>query len=49
MQLVGIGDKLAARIIEYRKGQKFRKIEDIMLVPYIKGGRFEPIKNQICV
>lgn len=49
MQLPGIGVALSGRIIEYREGQKFRKIEDIMLVPYIKGGRFEPIKNQICV
>lgn len=49
MQLPGIGIALSGRIIEYREEQKFRKIEDIMLLKHIKSGRFEPIKKLICV
>lgn len=45
----GIGEKLAARIIKYRKSERFQTIEDIMNVPYIKEGVFNKCKHTICV
>jgi len=48
--LPGIRDVLADRIIEYRATHgPFSRIEDIMNVPHIKEGRFEQIKDLICV
>ena len=47
-KLKGVGDSRAKDIIEYRETiGSFKKIEDIMLVPGIKSGMFEKIKNDI--
>jgi DNA uptake protein ComE-like DNA-binding protein len=45
----GIADALSDRIIKYRKGESFNKIEDIMGVKYIKLARFGAIKDKIIV
>lgn len=46
----GIGESKAQKIIEYRKDNGgFRSIEDIMLIPGIKEGMFNKIKDYICV
>ncbi len=47
--LEGIGDKTAENIIEYRKKNKFYNIEEIMKVKGIGEGKYEKIKNNICV
>ena len=47
--LDGIGEKTAEKIIEYRKNNKFQKIEDIMEVSGIGEAKFEAIKDYICV
>ena len=50
VQLKGIGEKFAERIIEYReKNGKFGKIEDIMKVKGIGQKKFEAIKDLIYV
>ena len=43
----GIGHKKALAILEYRKGHKFTKIEDIMKVKGIGQKMFEKIKSEI--
>lgn len=49
-KLPGVGEATAREIIAYReKSGPFRKIEDIMKVPRIKQGRFDSIKDLICV
>lgn len=49
-KLPGVGEATAREIIAYReKNGPFRKIEDIMKVPRIKQGRFDSIKDLICV
>ena len=49
-QLPGIGETLAARIVEYRTAQgPFERIEDIMLVSGIGQGKFDAMKEQITV
>jgi len=45
----GISNALATRIITYRKNNKFKKIEDIMFVPYIKTAIYSKVKKYICV
>lgn len=45
--LYGIGEKLAAAIIEYREEQPFEKPEDIMKVKGIGTGKFDKIKDRI--
>ncbi|MBQ0146626.1 MAG: helix-hairpin-helix domain-containing protein [Lachnospiraceae bacterium] len=46
--LKGVGDSRAKDIIEFRNTHgPFEKIEDIMLVPGIKNGMFEKIKDNI--
>lgn len=46
----GIGDTFSKRIIDYRdQNGDFRDIESIMNVQGISGGRFENIKEYICV
>ena len=49
MKLPGIGQALSERIIKYRSMQRFNAIEDLMLVPYIKIARFEPVRNLVSV
>ena len=47
---VGIEEKLSRDIIAYRdKHGKFSRIEDIMKIPGIGKGKFEKIKDRICV
>lgn len=49
-KLPGVGEATAREIITYReKNGPFRKIEDIMKVPRIKQGRFDSIKDLICI
>lgn len=47
MILKGIGEATAEAIIEYRKDNKFRKIEDIKNVKGIGDKKFEAIKKDI--
>lgn len=49
MELKGIGDATAEKIIEYRQNNKFEKIEDIMNVKGIGQSKFSAIKANICV
>ena len=47
--LKGVGDKIADRIIEYRKTQPFKKIEDLMNVKGIGQKVFDKNKDLISV
>ncbi len=47
MKLTGIGEKTANKIIEYRKKDPFKKIEDIMKVTGIGSKKFEKMKDKI--
>lgn len=47
MTLKGIGETTAEAIIEYRKENKFTKIEDIKNVKGIGNKKFESIKKDI--
>ncbi len=47
--ITGIGASTAKKIIEYRNKNKFETIEDIMNVPGIGEGKFENMKDEICV
>lgn len=48
--LPGIGETLASAIITYRNQRgKFESPQDIVNVPGIKGGKYEEIKDLICV
>lgn len=49
MTLNGIGDATATKIINYRKTNTFKEIEDIMNVPGIGQSKFNNIKDDICV
>lgn len=50
MTLKGIGETRAQAIITYREGHgPFQRIEDIMLVPGIKEGAFQKIKEEITI
>lgn len=49
MELNGVGDAIADRIIEYRNKSRFSSIEDIKNVKGIGDATFEKIKNQITV
>lgn len=48
-ELQGIGDALAERIIEYRKGNPFEAVEEIKEVNGIGEATFEDIKDEIVV
>lgn len=49
MSLKGIGETTANNIIEYRKENKFKKIEDLQKVKGIGAKKFEAIKDDIKV
>ncbi len=49
MNIPGIGEVTANKIIEYRKNHFFSKIEDIMEVPGIGTSKFNNLKDKICV
>lgn len=49
MELPGIGETTARKIIEYRKNGNFESIEDIMNVPGIGNSKFEKMKDKITV
>lgn len=49
MELTGIGESTANKIIEYRKSQRFLEIEDIMNVSGIGKSKFDKIKDDIVV
>jgi competence protein ComEA len=49
MQLSGIGEVTATKIIEYRSTNQFKTIEDIMNVSGIGAKKFEAIKDFIIV
>lgn len=50
MELDGIGEKMAERIINYRmKNGDFEVIQDLMRVEGIGEKKFEDIKDKICV
>ena len=49
MNLSGIGESKAIKIIEYRESNKFKSIEEIMNVPGIGSSIFEKIKEFITI
>lgn len=49
MNLTGIGEKTAEKIIEYRKENKFERVEDIKNVSGIGEKKYEKIKNEITI
>ena len=49
LQLKGVGDKIADRIIEYRKDHPFIKIEDLMNVKGIGQKVFDKNKDMLTV
>lgn len=49
MNLNGIGEQTAQKIIEYRKTTRFLEIEDLMNVSGIGKAKYESIKDFICV
>lgn len=49
MELNGVGEVIAERIIDYRKGAKFNQTEDLKNVSGIGEKTFENMKDFICV
>lgn len=49
MELDGIGESLAAAIIEYRNEHPFTSVEEIKQVKGIGEKKFEAIKDDVCV
>lgn len=49
MEIPGVGEVIADRIIEYRKTSRFRKIDDIKNVRGIGDAKFEKMKEAITV
>jgi competence protein ComEA len=49
MELPGVGESTAKKIIEYRKTTKFVEIEDVMNVSGIGDSKFNSMKDSICV
>jgi len=49
VMIKGIGDKTAQKIIDYRKKNKFNKVEDILNVKGIGDKLFNKINSQLTV
>lgn len=49
MNITGVGEVIADRIIEYRSNKRFKSIEDIMNVKGIGNATYEKMKNEISV
>lgn len=49
MEISGVGEVIAQRIIDYRKTNRFKSKEDIMNVSGIGEATYEKMKSQICV
>lgn len=49
MELPGVGESTAKKIIDYRKTTRFNEIEDVMNVSGIGESKFETMKENICV
>ena len=50
MSISGIGEKLAQRILEYRKQNgDFTSVEDLKKIKGINDYRYEKIKDSLCV
>ncbi len=49
VELAGIGEKTALKIVEYRKKHKFNTIEDLVNVKGIGQKTFDKIRNEITV
>lgn len=49
MEISGVGEVIAQRIIDYRKNNRFKSKEDIMNVSGIGEATYEKMKSQICV
>ena len=49
VMIKGIGDKTAQKIVDYRKKNKFKKVEEIVNVKGIGEKLFEKINGQITV
>lgn len=49
MEITGVGEVIAQRIIDYRKTNRFKSKEDIMNVSGIGEATYEKMKSQICI
>lgn len=49
MEITGVGEVIADRIIDYRKSNRFKSKEDIMNVSGIGEATYEKMKSEICV
>lgn len=49
MEISGVGEVIAQRIIDYRKTHRFKSKEDIMNVSGIGEATYEKMKSQICI
>ena len=49
MEITGVGEVIAERIIDYRKNNRFKSIEDIMNVNGIGNATYDKMKSQITV